>query len=199
MSNRNNVTCHYESPTPKQELILEHFEWWIETVGHFGVGCFGILLNCLTIFVLARPNMRKSFFNRLLVVLAVFDSVYLICEVSECFRHRYETLVQQHLFVNFVYEIRQIAFSSSIYMTVILAYERYHALKDPTTYRIRSMQNTGKRLCRYVSFIVIVSAIFHPHLLSYENHLKRFYHHSVNMDISIGFVNGKKNKNIALV
>ena len=161
MSNRNNVTCYYELPTPKQELFLEQFEWWMETIGHFGVGCFGILLNCMTIFVLARPNMRKSFFNRLLVTLAVFDCVYLMCEVTEAFRHRYKTMLQQHLFVNIIYPVRNIVMCSSIYMTVTLAYERYQALKDPTTYRMRSMQNIGKRLRRYVSLILIVNAIFY--------------------------------------
>ena len=161
MSNSTNLTCNYTLPTAEQKLFLEKFEWWMETMGHLVLGCFGILLNCITIFVLTRPNMWKSFFNRLLATLAVFDSLYLLCEVSEAFRHRHNTMVQQHLFVNFVYPVRNMLMCSSIYITVALAYERHQALKDPTTYRLRSMQNMGSRLLRYVSFILVFNVILY--------------------------------------
>ena len=105
--------------------------------------------------------MWKSFFNRLLLCLAVFDTSYLLCEVSEAFRHRHNTLLQNNIFVNFVYPVRNIFMCSSIYVTVCLAYERHQALTDPMIYRIRSTLNMNKRLLKYVLFILAFTSVLY--------------------------------------
>ena len=161
MNNETNLICNSTLLTPEQELFFEKYKWWMETLGHLVLGCFGIVINCITIFIMSRPNMRKSFFNCLLLCLAVFDSLYLCCEISEYFRHVYNTMVQQHVFVNFVYPIRNIFMCTSIYIIVALSYERYQALINPATYRLRTMTNMSTRLFRYIFCILIFNVILY--------------------------------------
>jgi hypothetical protein len=133
-----NITCAYPELSSKQEQFIDDYNWWVEVCGNLPVSLAGVILNCITLIVLSTPTMRKNFFNRLLICLAISDNIYLLCEVSEVFRHRYHTYVQQHAFVNIVYPIRSIFMCSSIYMPVALAMERYYAIKSPMKYRNRA-------------------------------------------------------------
>lgn len=161
MGNETKLICNSTILTPEQKVFFENYDWWMETISHLVLGVFGIVINSVTIFVLTKKNTWKIFFNRLLVSLAIVDSLYLLCELSEAFRHKYNTMVQQHIFVNFVYPIRNMLMCGSIYITIVLASERYEALKNPAVYRIRAMTNMSKRHLRYFMFILIFNIIFY--------------------------------------
>ena len=161
MNNETNMTCNATVLTPEQKRILENYSWWMETVGHLIVGCIGIVLNSTTILVMSSKQMWKQFFNRLITLLAVFDIVYLVCEMSETFRHRTNTEVQHHIFVRFVYPVRNIVMCSSVYMIVIIAWERYLALNDPMAYRLRSKIKMNKRLGKYLLIILSFNVMFY--------------------------------------
>ena len=161
MSNESILTCNSTSFTPEQKMLFEKYGWWMETMGHLVLGSFGIVINCITIFIMSRSNMRKSLFNCLLQCLAVFDTLYLCCELSEFYRHIYNTMVQQHVFVNFIYPVRNMLMGSSLCITVSLAYERYHALLNPATYRVRAMTNMGRRIFRYLLFVLIFNVVLY--------------------------------------
>ena len=145
MGNETNVSCNSTPFTHEQKIHFQNYSWWVETMGNLCCGCIGIFLNSVTINVFSSPALRKNFFNRLLICLAIFDTLYITCEISEVFRHRYNTFLQQSIFVNFVYPIRNIFMFSSVYMTVVLAFERYQAITDPVQYRIRGLRTSMAR------------------------------------------------------
>ena len=140
-----NLTCDIPVFTREQVLHFKNYSWWVETIGNLCCGCVGLFLNSITIHVFSSPALQKNFFNRLLTCLTIFDSLYITCEISEVFRHRYNTILQQYIFVSFVYPIRNIFMLSSIYMTVVLAFERYQAITDPVQYRIRGVRTSMKQ------------------------------------------------------
>jgi len=160
MGNETNITCEEVELSSEQNRFVKDCAWWIENCGNLPVGIVGVLLNSIALFVLATPSMRSNFFNRLLFILAIFDNIYLSCEISEVFRHRYRTFGQQHIFVNFVYPVRSVFMCSSIFMTIVLTLERYQAITNPVEYRIRSSQNMMKRLFYYV-LPVLTMAVFY--------------------------------------
>ena len=140
-----NLTCDFTVFTREQVLNFKNYSWWVETIGNLCCGCVGLFLNSITIHVFSSPELQRNLFNRLLICLTIFDSLYITCEISEVFRHRYNTILQQYIFVNFVYPIRNIFMLSSIYMTVVLAFERYQAIADPVQYRIRVVRSSLKQ------------------------------------------------------
>ena len=162
MGNETNLACNKTSFTREQILYFNDLRWWVETIGNLCCGCVGLLLNSITIHVFSSPALRKNFFNRLLICLAIFDSLYITCEISEVFRHRYSTFLQQSIFVNFVYPIRNIFMLSSIYMTVVLAFERYQAITDPVQYRIRGVRTSmNQQLLTHLLPGVIFAAFYY--------------------------------------
>ena len=166
MGNETNITCDYTELTPEEDLFLKSYAWWIEIIGNLLVGIIGFVLNFITLIVLSTKSMRNNFFNRLLMCLAIFDNLYLACEISEVFRHRHYTFGQQHAFVNFVYPVRSVFMFSSIYMTIALTLERYQAITNPVQYRIRGQTNMTKRLFYYVMPILTFAILYYtPKLL----------------------------------
>ena len=160
MGNITNETCEDVELSPEQTKFLKSCAWWIETCGNLPVASSGIVLNSIALFILSTPNMRSNFFNRLLFVLAICDNTYLLCEVTEVFRHHHLTFVQQHTFVNVIYPIRSVFMCSSIFMTISLTLERFQAITNPVEYRIRGSGNMMKRLLKYV-FPVFATSIFY--------------------------------------
>ena len=138
--NKTNLSCSVNSLSRDQMIYFNNYAWWVETIGNLCCGCTGIFLNSITIYVFSFVTnwCKTNFFHRLLICLAVFDTLYISCEISEVFRHRYNTFLQQTIFVNFVYPIRNIFMFSSVYMTVVLALERYQAITNPINYKVKS-------------------------------------------------------------
>ena len=135
MTTKPSSMCNVSHMTLENEQFFEEYNWWVETIGNLSFGCVGVFLNLATIIVLSSSTMLNNFFNRLLICLAVFDTLYLSCEISEVFRHRHHTFIQQQIFVYFTYPMRNIFMFSSVYMTVVLAFERYQAITNPVKYR----------------------------------------------------------------
>ena len=150
MGNETNITCDSNQDSARREQLIKNFVWWVEVCGNIPVCFAGVLLNCITIIVLSSSTMRTNFFNRLLICLAIFDNIYLLCEISEVFRHRFSSYGQQHVFVNFVYPFRSVFMCASIYMTVSLTLERHNAITSPVQYRARGTTSMNKRLFNYV-------------------------------------------------
>ena len=105
--------------------------------------------------------MRNNVFNRLLICLAVFDNSYLFCEISEVFRVWNQTYLQQYVFAKFVYPVRSVFMSSSIYMNIALALERYQALTSPVRYRETRTSNRSQKVFSNITPVLILSFIYY--------------------------------------
>ena len=156
-----NKTCGFSGLSPEQDEFLENFALCIENYVNLSVEVIGVVLNSITIIVLSTSTMRNNFFNRLLICLAVFDNLYLFCEISEIFRLQYYTFIQQKMFVTFVYPVRSVVLCSSIYMTVALTLERYQAITSPVQYRARGATDMNIRLLYYVMPVLTFCVIYY--------------------------------------
>ena len=161
MGNETNISCDYTNISPAEDIFLKNYAALIELCGNLPIGVVGVIFNCITLVILSTPSMRNNFFNRLLICLSLFDNLYLICEISEVFRHRFNTYYHQSFFVNVVYPVRSIFMVSSIYMTIALTLERYHAITSPVEYRVRERTSMSKRLCYYVMPVSILSILYY--------------------------------------
>ena len=162
MGNETSVTCGSTKRTPEQDEYISIYSWWLEIIGNLPIGCVGIIFNLLAIIILTSSTLWNNFFNRLLVCLAIFDTLYISCDISEVFRHEYESFVQQHMYVNFVNPVRHIFMCSSTYMTIVLAYERYQSITDPVQYRIRERtEDMTKRLFKYVFPVMLFTCCYY--------------------------------------
>ena len=169
MDNRNNTSCANSDLSQGETDFLETYTWWVEMFGNLFIGIVGVILNFITIVVLSTSTMRNNFFNRLLICLAIFDSLYLFCEISEVFRLWHYTYFQQHVFAKFVYPIRSVFLCSSIYMTIALTLERYQAITSPVEYRARGNYNKTRRLLTYVMPVLVISLFYYsPKFLDLE-------------------------------
>ena len=128
----------------------------------------GIVFNAISIYILCNTKMNRSFFNRLLVCLAIVDSVFLATgiyvalsmQVVESLSNSNEHYHHQLIFITILYPARNILMSISIYMTIGLAYERFTSITKPYLYRARETANKCRRLVSYVAPVFIISIIY---------------------------------------
>ena len=161
MGTETNMTCEDVDLSPEQSTFLRDYLWWMRNFGNLPVGGAGVFLNSIALIVLSTSSMRTHFFNLLLFCLAVFDNINLSCEISEIFRHRFQTSEQFHLFIWLIYPIRNMFMSCSAYTTIELAHERYQAITNPVVYRNRDSQNMMRRLSCYVLPILTFSFLYY--------------------------------------
>ena len=167
-------TLPYEI-TSEQWSWYKEYSWWMEGFGSILIGSIGILLNITTIVVLLGTFLGASFFNWLLVFLALFDSMFLLNGILEAFRNHigHAPYYHHYIFVIFLYPFRSVVLFCSMYMTVILALERYNALARPISHQMPMIGGNRKptlishfkmhwlRLIKYVGPIILFSTLFY--------------------------------------
>ena len=170
---RQNFTCVLPNDITEAEWsFFDNFSWWLEGFGSIFIGSIGIVLNLISIFVLCGSELAASFFNWLLVCLALFDILFLFNGILEGIRRYFgSTAFHRHIFLKFLFPFRSIVMCCSIYMTVILALERYNAFKRPLSYRKNSLRGSPtlktyflsnwKRVIKYVGPIIIFATFFY--------------------------------------
>ena len=126
--------------------------------------CIGVLANTISIPVLHTKDMYTSTFNRLLIVLAIIDNLYLAFALLESIRTEMEVPtgdLHTSIFAYALYPLHNVMLCLSIYMTVILAMERYRAVSKPIDYHtIIVSGKQWQRVFRYVVPVVMFSLVF---------------------------------------
>ena len=159
-----NFSCGRWDLTKEENDLQESIGFWVQSIASLVIGSFGILVNMVTIVVLSTADLRKLFFNKLLIVLTMFDNLFLVNSLYESVRlHIIKTdycALQGHLLI-FLRPFRHISMCCSIYMTLVLTFERYLAVVRPIRHRNRFIGSSHvKRLIKYVSPVIIFSIIF---------------------------------------
>jgi len=165
-------SCGKWGLTPDQNDFQEEHGWWVQGLGSVMVGCFGFIMNSITLYVLTRQKLKKIFFNKLLTCLAIFDTLFIINGIYESYRlnmTKTDYCSMQGYVMLVLYPFRQIVLCCSIYMTIMLAFERYLAVSKPITYRRQSItESENKRLLKHLLPVIIVSVIYTvPSFLSF--------------------------------
>ena len=74
-----NFSCGRWTLTKEENEFQEIHGWWVQSFASLVIGSFGIIVNLITIVVLSTAaELRKLFFNKLLIGLTVFDNLFLI-------------------------------------------------------------------------------------------------------------------------
>ena len=123
----------------------------------------GVLANCIAIAALTRNKELSSyFFNWLLTTLAILDSMFLTCGAYDAIRqHLYQSYYMDYTHVILIHPLRSMLMVSSIYMLVVLSYERYKAVSEATTYQgnINEIFNPWCHLGKYLMPVLIGSTL----------------------------------------
>ena len=121
------ILCRDGSTLEELELYDNHIGWWMEGIIQIIVNIIGIIANCVAIPVLLSRKLTNVF-NRTLAVMAILDAVFNVCDILESVRIFHGGSgrpIHVYLFPYLLYPLQNIAMVASIYVTVVVAVERY--------------------------------------------------------------------------
>ena len=163
------TVCNLTEADLAAYVAYENITWWMENVAQSIVGIAGIISNTIAIPVLCSKRLY-GIFNRLLIFLAIFDNVFIMCQILEAKRkltnnfEGYFEFDQLHelVFGYFLYPLHAFVLTASIYITVALALERYRAVWRPVEYHNKYKGvNPWKRIMKsYISPVIAFSMAF---------------------------------------
>ena len=122
-----NVTCLYDVPQ-EQEIIYCIIQQFLGVYGLLVVCGIGLFFNSITILLFFDKTLSCVLFNRLLLCLAIMDNIYLLVTTLEVWTFD-KDFYHDYTFFFIIYPARNISMCCTIYMTVILALERYNAVR----------------------------------------------------------------------
>lgn len=135
-----NYSC-YEQRS-KYEKVRSEFHFWVEGVGVFVIGVFGIVGNTIYILVLRKSERTNANFNKLLIALGIVDTLFILDLVLEMslMRVLVGTLEKEPqwyviLFSHLIHPLRGMLQTSTIFMIVAVCTERYRAICFPFSHR----------------------------------------------------------------
>ena len=162
--------------------VEEHFErmkmysWWFEGFGLIFVASYGGLFNMVAISLLLFTELANSYFNILLAWLAIFDNLYLLTSTFYHIPHAFELEMWGHvwfqtIFIYLLNPIRSILMCCSMYVTILLSYDRYKAVSSPTiiynyTIKIRQVRKFHlfrpvKSVARPIIVTILLATLFY--------------------------------------
>ena len=149
--------CIYDL-TIDQEELLDILVRWIETYGVLIVSIFGLVFNFLAITLFSHKTIKKTFFNHLLICLVIFDILYLMNSLIDSWIMEYPTFESVAVFFFISRPIRDVVLCCTIYMVVMLAYERHTVFSKLTS-------NTNgtrwkKELFKEMGLLILFSVLY---------------------------------------
>ena len=138
--------------------IASYVKFWCEVVLLGIISTTGIILNCLAIFIFFTKKTLQNFFNFLLINLLIFDSVFLLLIFIELVIKDYifQDEALTYFFAKFLYPVRSIAMTGSIYMTLVLALERYVSTNHPIAYQRYSSGSMSYIKCYLICVLPVI-------------------------------------------
>ena len=158
---------HYNEGNEKYKEL----EWWVDGVVIIVISSVGIISNLLSIPVLLSRQLTNVFY-RTLASLALFDTIFLICDFLESIRRNHYhrgspceevPLIQTihlYLFPKFLRPLQMIAMMASTYATVVVALGRYFAVAKPITTMVSSGRGSWKTVLMYIFPVILFSFLF---------------------------------------
>ena len=157
----NNDTCLYELTQEQHQMccmlkhILNHSAQLMVCIG-------GLFFNTMAILMFFNKKLYGLLFNRLLLCLSSIDNIYLIITIVEIWlvSIQSKTFYHQYAFYFVVVPARRVAMCCTIYMIVMLAFERYQSTVSQRLNTQRTAQASWTQVLKYVGPVVIFSTLF---------------------------------------
>ena len=124
----------------------------------------GIPANMIVIAAITRnAELSKHFFNWLLVAVTVIDSLFLGCGFFESIRlYFHESHTMDLIHVTIIYPFRSMLMLASIYMIVLLSYERYKAVTNHLYEGdVNKMLHPWLHFMRYVMPVILGAILYY--------------------------------------
>ena len=162
-----NDTCLFKKD-PNLENVCCLLQQYLEVEGRLVVGFVGLFFNVLVIILLLDKKLKNELFNRLLLSLVVIDSIYLLIAVVDIWiywlgREQQPSFDHLYLFYFIIKPLKGIARLSIIYLTIILALQRYRTIAKPLHMIIRN-QHTNKitwtQTLKFTVPVIIISVVY---------------------------------------
>ena len=154
-----NTSSNLNCPTFTNETkyINEQLSFWVGGVLVCFVTSTGFLLNLITIYILYSDSTLKNVFNLLFISLIINDNISLVLMTFETFSTnlKLHTWIHEILYPYFTLPFISISLTAAIFLTIIIAHERYMATKYPISHR-QSLISTYERRKLYVKYILLV-------------------------------------------
>ena len=171
-----NSTCTCGMSSEEAENIEKPFRFVLVNCLSVGVNLIGLIANSIAFTILLKHD-QKSIFNKTLLVLAIFDATFNICDILETFRLFYYDngsclpvpfyqKIHLYLTPQIVRPLRMFLIITSMYTTVVIAIERYIAVSNPIiAFGERDEKNWRKVFCMLgpvmcVSFLLALPLCF---------------------------------------
>ena len=155
------VLCS-DGSTQEELGLYEVIGWWMEGVIQIVINILGIIANCVAIPVLLSRKLNNVF-NRTLAIMAMLDALFNVCDILESIRmwHPYATTnIQVYLFPHVLYPLQNITMVASIYITVVVAVERYLAVSRPISAFVDDGHGKWKKVLAFAVPVLLFSVIF---------------------------------------
>ena len=146
------------------ETLEQNINFWINGVCTCGVVIGGVILNCISIYIIWKKYENANIFYQMLISLLCFDILVLVTwmNLSLYMAFKINNIVVLHMFPYFSIPSTQIAITASTFMTVAIAHERYDAIRQPVQYREMMVDSDVRRkhFMKYIMTIILISVIF---------------------------------------
>jgi hypothetical protein len=147
----------------QQHEIIKNVLFWIEGVFQIIVGVIGIVSNLVAIPILCSPSM-KSIFNKLLICLLILHTIYICGVISKGMiwqrldnDENRKSEVWSTIVFSYVYPLPELMLYSSTFITMLMARQRYLAIRHPIEYR-NSNLTTNPWVPAIKSLILVLTA-----------------------------------------
>ena len=155
-----NGTCKYDL-TQRQEEFCCKLTNYTEVYGRCIVCMCGLVFNAMAVFLFSNKKLSNVFFNRLLLCLVIVDSVYIILGIAEIWIITTPNFNALFAFFFIVKPVRDSTMCCAIYMTVLLAFERYRAVGKLSFNRIHNSTTVSwLKVIKLVGPVILFSILF---------------------------------------
>lgn len=157
------LTCPEFSNTSSN--IISDLAFWVGGVSNCTIGVMGFLMNFISAYVLLTNPFLQNTFNKLLSNLLIIDNFCLLFILVEVISKKFSTIYKSSsynlLYPYLFHPFRNISLTSSIFMTIGIAHERYRAIQFPLAHhQMRGSSGTRRiLLLKYTLTVVLLATL----------------------------------------
>ena len=165
LTKEDNVTSYMNCPvfTERARYINDQVSFWVGGIIVCHITITGFILNLRTMYVLVTDSTMKNVFNHLFIALIVNDNICLLFMVFETFATNlgFHTVIHDILYPHVTLPLTNISLTASIFLIIVIAHERYVAVRYPISHRQSLISAKFRRmlLLKYIVCVIISTLI----------------------------------------